>query len=436
MDWTLFTDNLDEVVNPILKSLGKNLYDSISSALKGKLAQREIEQKVQALLLVQSAVNREELIEYIKYKYPNEPLLERCGYTYPVAVYPSSKAQRSDIESVLRKPLLQEELEKEDFIINDQGAYRAIVADLLHKSSDIDDMVYSMQNFVVENGEQKLSCQIGSYFNSYDTSEALEWEIRSKIDKLTGYSTEAFDEFTKYLPLRNKLHQAVSNPVHNGAGRCPAVGIATLVAYKEDDTNKYQLLVRRRAQKGVPIRAGLLHVIPSFMFQPTTTIGIESEYNVEHNILREFLEELYGRPEQRIDGDPKTLYRNKPVKEMRLLLTAGKAQLYFTGIGINLLNLRPEICTLLVVSDPEWYRKSLEDEELEWRFNEEFATINDRSWLPAKQLVGKIEFAESEKDDPKMLKAGLLHPALTVPAGAAAFWLGVDTLRAIQRENT
>lgn len=429
--------NVGDIFKPIIKIIGEKVAGTIGTLIHDGKEQLAVNKKLEALTLAQGAITNEYLMHYIKHKYSSEPILERCGFTYPVAVYPATKEQRSNVESILKKPLVRDAPTEEDFKVNDKGAYRAVISGLLTKPADVNDMTYSMKSLSIEHGLQKLYCELGTYFNSYDTSEALEWEIRSKVNKLTGNSIEDFTKFEKKLPLRSALHKSVANPVLDATGRNPAIGVSTLVAYKESGGthDKYQFLVRRRGFMGVPIRAGLLHVVPSFMFQPTATQGIEAEYNIEHNILREFLEEIYDYTEITGHENFTEFYKEKPVKELKKLLANGKAKLYFTGMAINLLNLRPEICTLLVISDAGWYKRSQTDKNLKWRFNSEFTKIDDHSWIPPKQLIGKIEFSANKDGDSEMLNSGFVHPALAVPAGAAAFWLGVDALRAIENKS-
>ena len=47
-----------------------------------------------------------------------------------------------------------------------------------------------------------------------------------------------------------------------------------------------------------------------------------------------------------------------PRREARLLndmLGAGDAAPLYTGVAVNLLALRPEVCAVLIIDDPRWY---------------------------------------------------------------------------------
>ncbi len=175
----------------------------------------------------------------------------------------------------------------------------------------------------------------------------------------------------------------------------------------------------------------MLHVVPSSMFGP---IGSDShaEFSVEACIIREYMEELFGTEyEQVAHRDayrPNQLRLEKQVQFLESLREQGKAKLLLTGIGWNLLNLRPDICCLLVIDSPEWWR----------RHNP--ATGN----MPIKQTFEYMTQAEAQaaglrKDtspaipfggasDADLLQMGL-GPEELCPPGACAFWLGTRALR-------
>src|SRR5207237_1116651 len=47
------------------------------------------------------ALKNPHLIQFLKWKYHNTPILERCGQVYPAAIFPASREQMGDLESVL-----------------------------------------------------------------------------------------------------------------------------------------------------------------------------------------------------------------------------------------------------------------------------------------------------------------------------------------------
>lgn len=378
------------------------------------------------------AIENKNLLLFLKWQYGEEKILEKGDCIYPIAIYAASKDQRENIEAVLQMPLDRNEPAIEGFIVND-SEYLEILNSLkkdrgMIHGKDVNTYTYAMKKLIVDD-EIKMQCNLGHYFSTFLSCESLEWEIRSNIKKLKGNDAEDFRRFLEQLPLRGDLHAKVDNPVRDGALRSAAIGISTLIAYHNNGS--VNLLTKRRAKRGVPLRAGLLHVIPGFMFQPMTDY-MDEEYNVTHNIYREYLEELFNFPEPRDKRlHPTHFYSDKRFVYLKSLLDNGEAKIYFTGVAVNLLNLRPEICTLLYITNDEWYAKCKNDPELHWEINEEFTTIHENVAKP-EEFIGELKLSSN---DSQMIKDASLYPHRTVPAGAGAFWLGVEALRDIIRDK-
>lgn len=145
-----------------------------------------------------------------------------------------------------------------------------------------------------------------------------------------------------------------------------AIGIATLLAVREG--GGYELMLGRVAGKGMGHRAGKLHVAPSGMMEPP--------WSVRENVEREMREEVG--------------------------LEMGR--LYLSGVAVNELNGRPEICTVCVV-----------EAGATARLNGEF------SGAVRVRLGG----------DEEMARALGLTPERIVPPGAAALFLGARLLRGL-----
>lgn len=189
----------------------------------------------------------------------------------------------------------------------------------------------------------RMEARAGWYFDSLSTSEALE------LDWMEGRSRSP-----GLHPLR-------------GAGRTAAIGISTLLALRT--AHGYELVLARVGPKAMPHRAGQWHVAPSGMFAPP--------YSVIENVARELREET------------------------GLRLEAGR--LYLSGVAVNLLNLRPEICTLFTVDDP------------------------GRLELNGEFLPGVVRAGLGT--DEEMVRALELTPERITPPGAAALFLGAGLLR-------
>jgi hypothetical protein len=96
-----------------------------------------------------------------------------------------------------------------------------------------------------------------------------------------------------------------------------------------------------------------MHVIPSFMFQPVHGYRDE-EFCVRHNIRREFYEELFGATAPD-DAVYNWFEAREPVRYLDELLARGDAEIWLTGLTVDLRKMRPEICALLRIKTPEWF---------------------------------------------------------------------------------
>lgn len=370
-----------------------------------------------------SAYQNRYLSEFLASLYPRQTLLTKAGYTYPVAVFPAPEAQRSDPESALVLPVRRSRQSDSD-LLPGSARYRALATKLGLKGYDRP--CYTMRRLHI--GDRfSIECELGSYLRALDTCDELAWELESQHEHLNANSPAAFEAFRHRLPLRQRVHDAVFDPILDGTHRSAAVAISTLVAFADGD--QMHLLVRRRGVQSVAVHVGMVHVVPSFMFQPAT-VDHECEFSVTHNFYREYLEELFNRPEpEENEGDAHYFYGDNRLAYLRDLLEAGAAQLFFSGMAVNLLNLRPEICLLLLIRSPEWYRhhRASPNESERFQFNDEWMRVVQMG-KSAESAVARIKYA---RDDATLLAAAGLRPSELVPPGAAALWLGKQVLDAV-----
>ncbi len=253
-----------------------------------------------------------------------------------------------------------------------------------------------------------LDCAHGTYFDALATCDLLEWELLSTLGKTKARSVASV---VNQLKWRSYVHYLSHEPTTCPIGRSAAIAVSTTILFRR--TNDYAVLVQRRSDKGVAVHGDFLHVAPSFMFQPVVGEWTK-EYSVVHNIYREYLEELFSVKEASVAPSVMAVdyfYGNPNLKFLRSLIDAGDAVLLLTGLAVNLLNLRPEICTLLHISSPKWYEKHSRgiDGLSRLQLNEEFQATD----LGAKPLG--------------WVKKGCPLPEETVPPGAAAMYLAVTT---------
>src|SRR4029453_4091989 len=165
-----------------------------------------------------------------------------------------------------------------------------------------------------------------------------------------------------------------------GRRRSAALGVSTLtiVRVRNRSFDGYKMFLsprsctaatQRRRYHVAPSRSGAsqrgrFHVVAAGMFQPfipgESADLLEGQFSVLATVVREFVEELYGVEELETGdgrGDPQAIYRRREARLLSDMLDHGTAALLYTGVGVNLLALRHEVCTVLVIDDPGWYER-------------------------------------------------------------------------------
>ncbi|MGH2732465.1 MAG: hypothetical protein ACRDJG_05945 [Actinomycetota bacterium] len=276
----------------------------------------------------------------------------------------------------------------------------------------------------------RFHCKLGTYFHSLSTSESLAAEVMETYSAWPDYEPE---EGWDKLEGRRWLHDRVADPVADGRHRSGAIGISTLtvVRVRRRGFDGYKMFLSPRSMT-VATQRRRYHVIPSGMFQPfiadESSEVLRSQFSVYTTVVREFVEELYGVEELETgDGrvDHNAIYGRREAQVLADMLKTGDAKLLYTGVAVNLLALRPEICTLLIIDDPAWY----EDESSQLRICDEYLRQSERvDLLPDQRWVQLI--ALDKDGQPESAWRDVLRPATLVAPG----WAGVDLGLRVARE--
>jgi hypothetical protein len=296
------------------------------------------------------------LVATLKNLYPNYRLVQIDGQEAPITVLPAKEEDWTDIEAALAPPLHLFESSA------DPGSYRAWLFDPRaepdyyghlaeqSRSTKWNDPAYRALEIRDPRGRPRIVCGMGWYFESLATSEVLDAELMRALAPAPGRAVPL-----AALPRRSWIHDRAVDPVTDGSGRSAALSVATVTMYRVDD--RYEVVLSPRASWVARHRL-YNHVAPSGIFQPfnRSSASSQSEFSVRTTLLRELLEELYGREDydrkgSRLLQDPAS---EPEVRNLTTMLEDGRAELLYTGISINLLTLRPEICTLLLIHDPLW----------------------------------------------------------------------------------
>jgi hypothetical protein len=192
----------------------------------------------------------------------------------------------------------------------------------------------------------RIDARFGHYYDTVLTQYAIAWELSSALKK---YGSRALDmDAQRILPLREAAGRD-GNPLHFGTQRTAAISVSMLLVFERPRKGLWTVICRR--SKNVAVSPGMLHVVPSGMFE---AINPADQWSVQDALWRELLEELYGEKEQQGDGLPcfeDDLVNKKPIRTLTRLILEGQAELSITGVCGDLLNLQTEICTILFVRD-------------------------------------------------------------------------------------
>lgn len=297
-------------------------------------------------------------LETVRSLYPGHAPVCLFGSDWPMAVVPAPESQWADLESPLGK-LTGAEIPLHTAYPAD--CYPAGVTDFqdLQRRAKTNKHIWNGPTFALDAlklkpGGAQLSCKVGRYFPMAVSCDSLEKEL---MDRLSGDpdAVVPLDE----LPRRLWAHENCGgqDPLVSGLGRSAAVSVATTILMATP-AGGWRILLAPRSPE-VAAHAFFNHVLPSGIFQPLDwhDARLLDEYSVEKNILREYSEELFNNEDlQRGPEFGPSIYEEGEVQ--RLLAERGQhgaLQLYYTGISLNLLTMRPEICALILVNDPDWY---------------------------------------------------------------------------------
>jgi hypothetical protein len=365
------------------------------------------------------------------------------GHPYPALVFPAPITSVTDIEYPLGEidVSFYTEFSKP---LSDAGSK---YLDKLKKSGrEIQNFVtYVMKN--LDENTMKVNCSLGTYEEMLMTCDVLEKELLVKWGEKTPKENKFEDFWNRHIPLRRELHYMNPKAFTDGSLRSNALGISTPIIFNADNT--YKMLISERSER-VVVHSDLLHVLPSFMFQPIVgpyNEDYKTEFQIRrHQIEREYLEEVFHYEEAKgisTTTEKFEWYADKPeLKYIRSLINQNAAELLFTGITIDLFNLRPEICTLLLIKTPDWYNnhmdektittyngetlqlKKLEIDTYQFKTPQEFLSSKIR--MEHKGLSLFVDLGD-RLQNPFLLEK--LPPWFTTPPGAGAAKLAVDVAR-------
>jgi hypothetical protein len=285
------------------------------------------------------------------------------------------------------------------------------------RSGFSDDVVFTARRISPAPNGVEIAGGLTRYGSVIASQDALERELlhalaaRFSADPGTDIDWSRLD-----LVRRRAIERESPEFLLDGSIRANALAVATLIVHATPrDGYRIEFGVRSD-QSGS--HAGLCHVIPSGMLQPEFG-DPETEWSVYHGFLKEYGEELFGETIQPGAGRADDFYSEWPaVSSLLRAIDAGRSEFHVTGLVVNALNLRPEICTLLLVRDAAWWERQAGRMRSNWE--------HARPAGSGSTMLRSLSLDRAETDFAASFGAS---PDMWVPSGLAALWLGVDAAR-------
>jgi transcriptional regulator with XRE-family HTH domain len=283
-----------------------------------------------------------------------------------------------------------------------------------------------------EQGRVQLHCKLGTYYHSLSTSECLDPEL---LEAYAAWPDSQPEQVWPRLERRSWLHERVADPVADGRYRSAALGVSTLtiVRVRNRTFDGYKMFLSPRSVT-VATQRRRYHVVPSGMFQPfipgDASDLLQGQFSVADTVMREFVEELYGVEELETgDGrvDPEAIYHRREARLLSDMLRAGDAALLYSGVAVNLLALRPEICTVLVIDDPGWWERECGELRI---CDEYLQQCEQAELLPDQRWVQLINLGRHDLELDLWWREHLRARTVVAP-GVAAIDLGLRVARSV-----
>lgn len=115
------------------------------------------------------------------------------------------------------------------------------------------------------------------------------------------------------------------------------------------DSTGASVVLHSRSAASVATAGGVIGVMPAGVFQPSTVrvSDHKADFNLWHNIMREYSEEFLGNPEHAGDG-PGADYETEPFRSLDRARKQGRIRVFCFGLGISALDLWGAIETVAV----------------------------------------------------------------------------------------
>lgn len=228
---------------------------------------------------------------------------------------------------------------------------------------------------------EKMRVHVGTYAENVYSTHVLEYELYLAYKEYCKNDLNNPDIWTglkNSLCIRNKMHEDVDindeylfkrkmyESLLSGSGRDSLLSVQMLVIIKSKRSKKYEVKIVQRSNE-VAIKPGIYQFVPAGGFE----ILNDSDDNIYDDgelvdnfspgcaVFREYLEELFSRPEFEGGGNgsiEERLLKDPCIIAIEDMLETGTASLHFLGSVIELAGLRHELSFVLILHEDAYAR--------------------------------------------------------------------------------
>lgn len=288
---------------------------------------------------------------------PDSPVDLRDVELIEQAYAPAPILDGTEPQSALVRPMRS--------LVEPYGRYTQAIRDLSQPRLFENRMCWRLTDVSWSDGKGRMLCGDSTYFSSVDVAEVVAHELAYVALDDTG---SVRSPVMRDLPYR----RLVGSPFD--LGRRPLVSAISTLTIRAGTNPTF--LLHRRDPRSVASAGGMLQVIPSGIFQPSSIVPAarEADFDLWRNVQREYSEELLGNPEHDGDGQPMD-YSVEPFASLDQARADGRLRVYALGVALDALTLIGEILTVAVF-DPDLFDELAGD----------FVDRNDEGQVVAERL--------------------------------------------------
>jgi transcriptional regulator with XRE-family HTH domain len=189
----------------------------------------------------------------------------------------------------------------------------------------------------------RLAFSIATYFDKLDLAEALGHELAVRWCE--------HPPIIAVPPQRLPLRTVIGDPF-DLTRRAVIPAVTTLTLRRSGPSASF--LLHWRDPERVATAGGTYDVIPAGEFQPSSVAahGQCNDLDLWHNMVREYSEELLGRPEYDGSASAPIDYANWPLfRDLERARADGQLTTHCLGVGLDALTLAATILTVVVIDD-------------------------------------------------------------------------------------